>query len=135
MKGVAKRVSQMHVGLKQILKKKRKVITRRYHQRHPDRRLLLEARKRAKRYGMRLNITIEDCAIPKICPVLGLPLRRGASGKVWAGSPTLDRIDSRKGYVKGNVIVVSKKANTIKSDATIAELQAVLNFYRTIGAP
>lgn len=44
-------------------------------------------------------------------------------------SPSLDKIVPELGYVKGNIVVVSLRANQIKSDATIEELQAVAKFY------
>jgi hypothetical protein len=44
------------------------------------------------------------------------------AGRVHDGSPTLDRIDNAKGYVKGNVCVISKKANTMKNNATPEEV-------------
>jgi len=43
-------------------------------------------------------------------------------------SPSLDRIDNSKGYVKGNVIVVSWRYNSLKKDGTPAELVAVALF-------
>lgn len=109
-------------------------IGRRYHAKHPHMRLLLEARKRAKKLGVPCNLTPEDVAIPVVCPVLGIPLAKGV-GKCTGNSPSLDRIDAKGGYTKDNVIVVSFKANTIKSDATVAELQMVVDFYKKIGAP
>lgn len=42
------------------------------------------------------------------------------------GSPSLDRIDSSKGYVKGNVRVISARANMLKNNATVEELTLVL---------
>ncbi len=53
-------------------------------------------------------------------------------GKCQFNSPTLDRIDPVKGYVPGNIVVVSLRANTIKNDATMDELAAVLAFYSQI---
>ena len=41
-------------------------------------------------------------------------------------SPNLDRIFPKKGYVPGNVRVISQRANRIKSDATVEEMRAVL---------
>lgn len=47
-------------------------------------------------------------------------------------SPSLDRIDNRLGYVKGNVIVVSHRANAIKRDATLDELRRIVAFYEPL---
>lgn len=59
--------------------------------------------------------------------MLGIPIVIGG-GPRQAGLPTLDRIDNSKGYVKGNVRVVSYRANTLKGDASLAEMQAVLKY-------
>jgi hypothetical protein len=83
--------------------------------------MLDRSKSRAKKKGFEHNITIEDIQIPAKCPLLGIELFPG-SGNVCPNSPTLDRIDSTQGYVKGNVWVISYKANTIKSNATPEEL-------------
>lgn len=70
----------------------------------------------------------EDISIPEFCPVLGLRLQHG-SGKATDASPSLDRIDNTKGYVQGNVMVVSNRANLLKRDATPDELQRLAAFY------
>ncbi len=49
-----------------------------------------------------------------------------------SSSPSLDRIIPEKGYVKGNVIVVSNKANVIKNNATPEEIIAVGEFYKKL---
>ena len=59
--------------------------------------------------------------------------RRGSGptrGRCWPGpgSPTLDRIVPSLGYVPGNVVVISHKANSIKSNATAAEIRAVADW-------
>jgi hypothetical protein len=61
------------------------------------------------------------------CPVLGIPLIVGR-GHARDTSPSLDRIDPTKGYVPGNVAVISHKANTMKSNATIDEIRALLRY-------
>ena len=99
--------------------------------RNPARCLLLGARWRAKKYRLKFNLTEKDIVIPLFCPILGIPLRMG-EGKCHSNSPTLDRIDSRKGYVRGNVIVISFRANTIKNDATLEELKMVWKFYHQL---
>ena len=45
-------------------------------------------------------------------------------------SPNLDRINSQKGYVKDNVIFISKKANQIKSNGNLAEHELICKFLR-----
>lgn len=89
------------------------------------------ARARATATGCPFGITLDDIQIPDKCPVLGIPLSVGESG-CHAGSPSLDRIAPAKGYVPGNIVVVSFRANTIKSDASIEELKRVVSFYETI---
>lgn len=93
--------------------------------------LVKAARHRAKKRGVPFNITSADVPIPANCPVFGFPLvvRRGAPGP---DSPTIDRIEPAKGYVKGNVIVVSMKANVAKSDLTPDELFRLWSFYNSL---
>jgi hypothetical protein len=90
--------------------------------------MLRTAERRANRLALPFNITAQDITIPKTCPVLGLNLYKGSkvSGD---NSPTLDRILPTLGYVRGNVMVISGRANRIKSDANWWELQTVANFY------
>lgn len=89
------------------------------------------ARERARKKDVPFAIDVEDIVIPDFCPVLGIPLVVG-DGVLHSNSPSLDRIVPEKGYVKGNVIVVSHKANTIKSDANIDELRKVVAFYENL---
>ena len=92
--------------------------------------LLNNAKKRASLYNIDYNITIEDISLPKICPILKIPIQKG---KVGGGkySPSLDRIDPNKGYVKGNVQVISRLANIMKSNASPEELRAFANWVNT----
>lgn len=103
----------------------------------PIRTMLCSAKQRAKAKGLPFAITADDVPIPSHCPVLGIPLRsrlgtgEKASG-AWGNSPSLDRVVNERGYVPGNVIVVSWRANRIKVDATVEELEAVARFYRRL---
>jgi len=91
--------------------------------------MLYEARKRAKKKGLAFELTVEDILIPENCPVLNIPLVVG--GKTHSpGSPTLDRVDSTKGYIRGNVRVISFRANNLKNNATIEELEAIVSYMR-----
>lgn len=87
-------------------------------------RMVSDARLRARQRGMAFSITVADIEMPDVCPVFGLPLTWSGAERTWS-SPSLDRIDSRIGYVPGNVWVISWRANAIKSDATPRELRAV----------
>jgi hypothetical protein len=86
--------------------------------------LVFGARRRAQIRNVPFNLELKDIQIPEICPVLGIPLRQ--SRRIHSpGSPTIDRLFPSKGYVKGNVRVISHRANTIKHDATAEELKKV----------
>ncbi len=88
-----------------------------------------QVKNRAASRGIKFSISLSDIQIPEFCPVLGIKLKTGVTHS-RPDSPSLDRIDSSKGYIKGNVIVVSHRANTIKNNSTIEELEAVFNFYK-----
>jgi hypothetical protein len=79
------------------------------------------ARRRATGAGVPFTITIQDITIPKKCPILGIPLDHSQRSDRTA-APSLDRIVPQLGYVRGNVHVVSDRANTLKRDATLNEL-------------
>ena len=91
--------------------------------------MLNQARHRAKRRGIPFNITLDDIRLPAFCPILGIPLDYGfKEGHLIPSSPSLDRRDSAKGYVKGNVEVISMKANLIKTYATPEEIMLVARY-------
>lgn len=79
------------------------------------------AKVRAESKGIEFNIEESDITIPDKCPLLETPLVFGTKDS-YDYSPSLDRIDNTKGYIKGNIWVISKKANTMKSSATFEEL-------------
>lgn len=83
--------------------------------------MLYMAKKRAKVKGIDFNITKEDLLVPEICPILEIPIKFGDKS-CYFNSPTLDRIDVTKGYVKGNVRIISMLANSMKNAATIEQL-------------
>lgn len=90
--------------------------------------MFIRARARSKARGLEFSLMPGDVSIPEVCPVLGIPLRV-ADGIADDSSPELDRIDNEKGYVRGNVIVISRRANRIKNDSTLEELKRVVAFY------
>lgn len=90
------------------------------------------AKARAARDGLPFTITRDDILIPSHCPILGLPLFPGKGRGGGDNSPSLDRIRNELGYVRGNVIVTSLRANRLKSDASIEELRDIASFYATL---
>jgi hypothetical protein len=90
--------------------------------------LFSNAKQRAKKSNIEFSITKEDIDIPDTCPVFGFPLKR-EERKTWMYAPSIDRIDNTKGYVKDNIIIVSRRANILKKDATIDELRKLADYY------
>ena len=82
-----------------------------------------------------VTLTAEELLelIPKDlkCPVFGIKFSfgKGNDWKFKQYSMSVDRIDNNKGYHKDNVVIVSSKANTMKSSATLKELYQVADFY------
>ena len=93
--------------------------------------ILKSAKKRAKKKGLEFNIDESDFIVPERCPILDIPLIQ-ADGVVQRNSYSIDRIDSNKGYIKGNVIIISYLANTIKTNATVEEIRKVAEFYEKL---
>ena len=88
------------------------------------------ARRRAKRDSLDFTIKRSELVIPEICPVLGIPLFYLPDGKTGDNTPSLDRIIPSLGYVKGNVAVISKKANIMKQNNTLETLEALMTYIK-----
>lgn len=86
------------------------------------------AKKRAKASGLEYELNWQQIQIPDFCPVLGIPLFVGE--RQCDNSPTLDRLDNLKGYTEDNVRVISWRANTLKRDATLDELEKIVQYMR-----
>lgn len=122
----------------------KKVSARRYHHDHKEEKAeyhlswrraniktiaVASARNRAKNRGLEFGLTVKGLPdIPEVCPVLGIPLEYGSG----LGSPSLDRIDSARGYTLDNVHWISMKANQIKNNATPAELRMVADYFERL---
>lgn len=96
---------------------------------HPEKYLLQSAKSRAKKRGWDFDLEESDLIIPEVCPVLGIPITLRYGGDKDS-SPSLDRIDSNKGYVKGNVQVISWRANNLKSNGTLEEFIKLVEFLK-----
>jgi len=88
----------------------------------PEGRMLFRAFRKHRKEGYNFNLTIEDIIIPTNCPILNIPLTTKPEDHNLPNYYSIDRIDSAKGYVKGNVQIISIRANKMKSNATQTEL-------------
>lgn len=96
---------------------------------NPKKFMLKDAARRAKNKGLEFTITEEDLIFPEFCPVFGIKLIRNEKC-LRLDSPSLDRIDNSKGYIPGNVAIISNKANMLKKDATIKDLEKLLIYMK-----
>jgi hypothetical protein len=88
----------------------------------------------AKKRNIPFNLKptdIDEIGIPITCPILGMPLSFNRR-KVQDDSISFDRIDSSKGYSIDNLIVISYRANKIKTNATLEELKKIVVFYDSL---
>lgn len=90
--------------------------------------ILHRTKRRALEKGLYFNLVEEDIIIPEYCPLLEIPLVIGTKNE-YENSPSIDRIDNNKGYIKGNIQIISKKANSMKNSASYEELMI---FYKNI---
>lgn len=85
---------------------------------------------------------LDALELPDVCPMLGFELKyvsgraKGDGDGGWSGrrddSPSIDQIEPRKGYVLGNIQVVSWRANRLKSDATPDELLKIGHYMKNL---
>src|SRR5262245_50278594 len=92
------------------------------------RRLWGKSKKRAKADGILFTITPDDIIVPELCPVMQCPLQfeKGISNH----QPSLDRVDNSFGYIPGNVRVISWRANYLKKDMTLEQMERMLQYMR-----
>lgn len=102
----------------------------RHKEEYPKSMLLSNAKARAKQFNITFDLDIDDIVIPEVCPILGIRLKAGKKNHL-PSSPSLDRIIPELGYVRGNVCVISHKANQMKSDLTKETLLRLLSYIGT----
>ena len=99
-----------------------------YEIKNPEKIMCKGAKYRAIKKNIHFSITYKDIHIPKICPILGIPLKLNKGGRpgFFDDSPSLDRVIPEKGYVPENIRVISNRANRLKSNATAKEMRLIL---------
>lgn len=92
--------------------------------------LYVETKSRARAKGLDFDLEPSDLQIPECCPVTGQKLVANINGRTY-NTPTVDRKDPNKGYVKGNAVIISWIANKIKSDQSDPALfEAIARYMR-----
>jgi len=94
---------------------------------NPEKLVYLGLKSNAKVRNIPFSLQESDIKIPKKCPILGIPLKKN-TGSVGPDSPSVDRINNKKGYHGDNIRVISNKANTIKSDLTVAQAKKLVKY-------
>lgn len=114
-------------------RKKRNQRTRDWHRNNPERSYVVAAKKRAKEQGVPFDLESTDIIFPDVCPVLGIPVilqRTDKPRRRNDNTPSLDRIIPELGYVKGNVQVISWRANRLKNDAFFEEIESLYKYMK-----
>jgi len=105
--------------------------SRRYKQSSAAQKLYYGAKRRALEKKIEFAIDPDDIIIPSHCPILGIELIPGISERDitrYAHAPSLDRIDNSKGYIPGNIFVISRRANVLKANSTEDEILAIFSY-------
>ena len=107
---------------------------KRYNLKNHHRRMFYRARRRAREKNIYFDLEPEDIVIPDFCPILGHRLEPSNVQGGAYNSPSLDRINPKKGYTKDNIQIISCRANNIKGDATIEEIEKLIRWSRRNGS-
>jgi len=92
--------------------------------------LFYSAKRRAKEKQLDFNLTLDDIKVNELCPLLNIEIKPNEKNSY--NSITIDRLNSKKGYVVNNIWTISKKANTSKNDSTIEEYERIVNNLNSI---
>ncbi len=99
-----------------------------YRERNPHKAKVVAFRTKAQRLGLPFDLDENwfKQNTPTHCPVLGLPLDTGTRDN----ASSVDRLVPEKGYTKDNCSIMSLKANRLKNNATIEELEKIITFMK-----
>lgn len=89
-----------------------------------------DAKKRARNKNIPFDLTYEHllAILTEYCPIFKTPFMYGENRGIQDHSPSIDRINSKAGYIVGNVVIISVKANRIKSAYNAKDLYKVADW-------
>ncbi len=119
-------------AMEKLVKQDKEIIKKQY-----IKQIFRTKRNDAKRRGLEFDLDIEWITnnFPEYCPALGLKFtfyegeKRGCPKN---SSPSIDRIDNSKGYLKSNSVIICHRANSMKNNGTIEELIKLAEFYKNL---
>lgn len=76
--------------------------------------------------------TVDDIVFPEICPLMGFKILIEEFG-IRHDSPSIDRKDPKKGYTKENIWIISTRANILKNNASLEELELLVKNLKLCG--
>lgn len=113
------------------VKQRRCIITKEWNKRNNESVMCTRAKKRARQLNLPFSLSKEDIIIPEYCPILGIKLEY-SENSMSDNSPSIDRIIPEKGYVKDNIIIISNRANRIKNNASLEEIEKLYLWFKNI---
>lgn len=95
----------------------------------PEHCIWLSIKRKAKFDGVEFNLDEKDIVIPDLCPILGIKLEMN-TGYARDNSPSVDRLIPKLGYTKGNCFIISYKANRMKQENTLEDLEKIIKYIK-----
>lgn len=68
------------------------------------------------------------CLVPSCGRLLNYSTGRGAGRNRCGDSPSIDRVDNRKGYTKKNARIICYRCNAIKNDGLLRDFQGIVEY-------
>lgn len=93
-----------------------------YHNSSREQKIFNRARSRSVKKGVPFTLDINLIEVPEVCPVFGTPFEEDYS---------IDRMEPHKGYTPDNVNIISLRANVVKGNATLEELEAIVAWMKS----
>ena len=93
---------------------------------NPEKFQFTQVKARAKKNNLAFNLVFEELKWPSICPILGIPIHRESRDN----HPSFDRVIPALGYTKGNVCIISNRANRLKQESTLEQLEALVSYIK-----